>query len=572
MIQISQIKCKPGHPAGEPFEKAARMLRLKDEERRRAYFKILKRSIDARRKPEISYVYVVAADLHLSRSAEDKLLKRLHHKDISRYDGLAYQFPGQGESLGTRPMHHRPLIAGMGPAGLFCGLMLARYGYQPVIVERGRPVEERAELVETFWKEGRLDPDCNVQFGEGGAGTFSDGKLNTMVKDKLGRGSKALEIFVQAGAPEEIAYINKPHIGTDILRDVVRNIRREIISLGGEVRFATRLTGIMEEDGRVSGAVLEAAGETYTFDTDVIVLAIGHSARDTFAMLHDMGIDMRQKAFAVGMRIEHPQQMINHNQYGLVSPEMEALLPAADYKLTYQSSTGRGVYSFCMCPGGQVVNSSSEPGRLTVNGMSNHARDGRNANAALIVTVTPEDYPGQDALAGIAFQRQIEEAAYQAGQGKIPCQRFGDFRRSFHQEDAGEDAAAAAGAEVQPDHGGAAAAGAQVQPDHRGESMFTDLHGILPRVLDQALIEGIEAFDRKIPGFAREDAVLSAVEARTSSPVRIERDEQMMSSLKGLIPCGEGPGYAGGIMSAAIDGMKAAETIARIYAPIQDKK
>ena len=542
MIQISQMKCRPDHEAGEPVKKALKLLRLSEASVRKA--SVWKRSIDARRKPEIYYIYTVLVDTGMDARREEQLVKRLRNKNITVVHPVSYQFPAPG----TQPMEHRPVVVGMGPAGMFCALFLARAGYRPLVLERGQAVEERTRTVEHFWKSGELDPECNVQFGEGGAGTFSDGKLNTLVKDPAGRGRKVLETFVEAGAPEDILYVNKPHIGTDILQKVVARIRAEIIDAGGEIRFQTKVTKIFHEKGQLTGLEVEQreSGRRETIRAERLVLAIGHSARDTFAMLKEQGVRMEPKSFAVGMRMEHPQAMINESQYGTADP---GYLPAADYKLTYRASNGRGVYSFCMCPGGQVVNSSSEPKRLVVNGMSYRARDGRNANSALIVTVTPQDYPGDDALSGVAFQRQIEEAAWRAGNGKIPSQLFGDFKKDRPSTQYGA-----------------------VKPDHKGEGRLTNLRDILPEALNEALVEGIEAFDRKIKGYAREDAILSAVEARTSSPVKIIRDDHMMSNIKGLYPCGEGPGYAGGIMSAAMDGCRAAEEIAAVCAPFTDRK
>ena len=536
MIQIAQMKCRPDHGPDEPAGKALKLLKLPAASVKKV--SIWKRSIDARKKPEIYYIYTVLVETGMSEKKEEQLVKKLKNRNITIAHPVQYHFPKPG----NRPLKHRPVIIGMGPAGMFCALMLAEAGYQPLVLERGKAVEDRIRCVEHFWKTGELDTDCNVQFGEGGAGTFSDGKLNTLVKDSAGRGRRILELFVEAGAPEDILYVNKPHIGTDVLQHVVAEIRHRILKAGGEIRFETKVTKILHENGHVTGVETDGKDGRTVIPAEQVVLAVGHSARDTFTMLKAQGVVMEPKSFAVGMRIEHPQSMINKSQYGMENP---GHLPAADYKLTYRARGGRGVYSFCMCPGGQVVNSSSEEGRLVVNGMSYRARDGRNANSALIVTVTPDDYPGDDVLSGVEFQRRIEEAAWKAGNGKIPSQLFGDFRANRPSDRAGG-----------------------VTPDHKGETTFTNLRGILPEELNEALIEGIEAFDRKIDGYAREDAILSAVEARTSSPVKIIRDENMMSSIKGLYPCGEGPGYAGGIMSAAMDGCKAAESIAEKFAKV----
>lgn len=537
MIQISQMKCRIDHDAEEPARKALKMLKLPHSAVKK--ISIWKRSVDARKKPDIYYIYTMLVDTGMKADKEEQVVRKLKNRNITVVHPVRYHFPASGE----KPMQHRPVVVGMGPAGMFCALLLAKAGYKPLVLERGQAVEERIHTVQRFWETGELNPESNVQFGEGGAGTFSDGKLNTLVKDPAGRGRRVLEIFVENGAPEDILYVNKPHIGTDILQNVVIHIRRQIQEAGGEIRFQTKVTNIRHEGGRVVGLETEnASGEKEFIAAEQVVLAIGHSSRDTFAMLKEQGVHMEPKSFAVGLRIEHPQTMINFSQYGM---EESPYLAAADYKLTYRSSTGRGVYSFCMCPGGYVVNSSSEPGRLTVNGMSYRARDGVNANSALIVTVTPEDYPGDDILAGVEFQRQIEEAAYRAGNGKIPCQLFGDFKANRPSE--------------KPK---------AVSLQNKGQSCFTNLRGILPEELNQSLIEGIESFDYKIKGFAREDAILAGVEARTSSPVKIIRDENLLSNIKGLYPCGEGPGYAGGIMSAAMDGCKAAEMIASVYAPV----
>lgn len=532
MIRIQQMKLPPKHTREDVQREACRILNIRPEECTELI--IIKQSIDARKKNDIRYIYTVDAAVK-----NEKNIKRLLQKNpnVSIAQDIPYQFPNMGEDQ----LEHRPVVIGTGPAGLFCGLMLARNGYRPVILERGEQVEKRAEIVQNFWDSGKLDVRTNVQFGEGGAGTFSDGKLNTLIKDNYGRNRKVLEIFVEAGAPESILYTNKAHIGTDILRSVVRNIRKEIEACGGEVRFNSQVTDIefgTSKDGskRVTGVVING---TEKLACEVCVLAIGHSARDTFELLYEKKIEMKQKAFAVGVRMEHPQRLINEAQYGEAEP---SYLPVADYKVTYQASNGRSIYSFCMCPGGYVVNASSEENRLAVNGMSYHDRAGENANSALIVSVTPQDFDGSHPLAGIAFQRRLEEAAYQAGSGKVPVQLYGDFCKDQPSKEAGE-----------------------VKPCIKGSYQFTNLREIFPDYINDALIEGIENFGKKIKGFDRSDALLEGVESRTSSPVRIVRDELFESSHKGMYPCGEGAGYAGGITSAAMDGIKVAEAIAKRY-------
>ena len=532
MIRISQIKLPVEHDGLALLQAAARELKTSSDKIEN--LTIQKKSIDARKKP-ISYVYTVDVKL----KGEEKLLKKLHNRNVARVEKKRYQFPEPG----SEKLEHRPIIVGTGPAGLFCGLMLARAGYRPILLERGEAARKRKETVDRFWNGGALAPNSNVQFGEGGAGTFSDGKLNTLVKDPAGRGRLVLQTFVQAGAPEEILYWNKPHLGTDVLISVVEHIRKEIESLGGEVRFGTQLTDIDIRDGRVRGVYTKCNDvpeqEAAYLETEVLVLAIGHSARDTFAMLKDRAVPMERKAFAVGVRIEHPQDMINVSQYGEGYPKA---LPTAAYKVTRKVSGDRGVYSFCMCPGGYVVNASSEEGGLAVNGMSYQARDSRNANSAMIVTVRPEDFGGDDLLSGVEFQRRLERAAYQAGGGKVPVQLLGDFRQYTVSTALGE-----------------------VEPCMKGAWTFGDVRGIFPAQLSAALEEGIEGSEHLIPGFARADAVLSGVESRTSSPVRILRGENQESTVQGLYPCGEGAGYAGGITSAAMDGVKTAEAIAGRY-------
>lgn len=541
MLKLSQIKLRPGHTQEALRKKAAGLLRIPEQEI--LELKILRRSIDARKKPEIFYIY----SLGVSVKNEDGLLHRFRGKE-GLVTQLSLETADAKEERGLpsgKPFEQEKttVIVGTGPAGLFCGYSLALRGYKPILLERGKCVEERRKDVDAFWETGRLDPESNVQFGEGGAGTFSDGKLNTLVKDKEGRGRAVLETFVRFGAQESICYDAKPHMGTDVLCGVVRGMREEIIRLGGQVRFESLVKDISIEEGRVRGVILES-GERIACES--LVLAIGHSARDTFSMLYEKGVPLEAKAFAVGLRVEHPQSMVNESQYGMGDP---GELGAAPYKVTARAKNGRGVYSFCMCPGGYVVNASSEEGRLAVNGMSYSRRDGENANSAIVVTVAPEDFGSGHPLAGIAFQRRLEEKAYELGGGRIPVQRYGDYRRCV--EEAKQEGC------VETEKGSFS-----MTPQCRGAYQWADVSRILPKEYNEAILEGMEAFGRQIEGFDRPDACLSGVESRTSSPVRILRGDNMQSEVKGLYPCGEGAGYAGGIMSAAMDGMRVAEAIA----------
>lgn len=493
---------------------------------------IQKKSLDARRKNDIHYVYEVDVKV----KEEGRILKKVFSKDIFLTPKEEYQYPDSG----SVSLSSRPVIVGTGPAGLFCAYMLAKAGYHPLIIERGEKVDERVETVTKFWEQGILNPNSNVQFGEGGAGTFSDGKLNTLVKDKYFRGKEVFSIFVEHGAPSEIMYLQKPHIGTDLLRDVVKNIRNSIIRLGGEFLYSTCLTDLVISNQKLVGIEVN---HQEIIPCSVLVLAIGHSARDTFSMLYDRGVMMQAKPFAVGVRVQHPQKMIQLSQYG----SLDSRLPVADYKLTYTTKKGRGVYSFCMCPGGYVVNASSEEGGLAVNGMSYHDRGSENANSALVVTVGPDDF-GHHPLDGVSFQRELEKQAYLAGSGHIPVQLYGDFKDGIFSTSFGE-----------------------IQPVMKGRYQFSDLKDVLPDYVSSAICEAMPAFGKKITGFDREDTIFAGVESRTSSPVKIIRDDKGEANISGIYPCGEGSGYAGGITTAAMDGIKVSEWIIQKYKPFFKK-
>lgn len=492
---------------------------------------ILRRSLDARKKGELAYVYQVVVTL-LNESKFTKSKKFKTSKDYALFKPVSFNlFSRVDDSVKREKQQGKIIIVGAGPAGLFCAYQLSKAGYSVLILERGKKVEERTKDVEQFFETGVLNTASNVQFGEGGAGTFSDGKLNTLVKDQMGRNKEVLNMFVKHGADEAILYDQKPHIGTDVLRDVIASMRGEIQNFGGEYRFESQVVDLLLEQDKVTGVKLSNGEEILA---DAVVLAVGHSARDTFEMLLKKNVSMEAKPFAVGFRVEHPQELVNKIQYKEFD---EFSLPAAAYKVTAQGK-GRGVYSFCMCPGGYVVNASSEEGHQVVNGMSYHDRAGENANSAMIVAVNPSDYPDDSPLAGVHFQKEIEKRAFEIGKGCIPQQLFGDFEKNITSQCYGE-----------------------IHTQTRGKTVLGNLRGILPEVLNESFIEGMHEVGEKVPGFDRDDVVLSGIESRTSSPIRIHRDEKFESNLRNLYPCGEGAGYAGGIMSAAMDGLKVAEQL-----------
>ena len=520
MIRVRQVNVMVDAEDGEILKQCAKKLRVKENKIKD--YKIMKKSIDARDKEKIVYSYEIDVEVQ----NEEEILGKNKSKDICKAINKEYEI----KATGNIKLKNRPVIVGSGPAGLFCGYMLAKYGYRPIILERGEKIEERVKTVERFWNDGILNKESNVQFGEGGAGTFSDGKLNTLVKDKYGRNKKVLEIFVEMGAPEEILYLNKPHIGTDLLRNVIINLRNKILEMGGTIRYNSCLTNIEIENSNIKNIEIN---NNEKIETDILVLAIGHSARDTFRMLNKNQVPMEAKPFAVGVRVQHPQEKINISQYGKYSK----MLPPAPYKLTYHASNGRGVYSFCMCPGGYVVNASSEEGKLAINGMSNHSRNTKNANSAIVVTVTTSDFKDK-LFGGLEFQEELEKKAFEVGGGNIPIQTLKGFRENKVDERLGS-----------------------VEPIFMGSYKLTNLNDILPDFISQSLKEAFDNFNKKIDGFADDDCILAAIETRTSSPVRIVRGDNFQSEIKGLYPAGEGAGYAGGIMSAAMDGMKVAERI-----------
>ena len=556
MLRVSSLNIRI--PYTDETLKDALLKSLRISEKELISYRLVKRSTDARDKNDIHYVL----SLNVQVRDENKVLSNKRLKNVSRAEEVIYHDPAAAAiNVSERVKENaRPVIAGFGPAGMICAYKLAQAGLNPVVIERGLDVDSRRQKVEAFWRGEELDPDTNVQFGEGGAGTFSDGKLSTMIHDKVGRIGEFFRILVENGADESILYNAKPHVGTDRLAVIVKNIRSRIESLGGEVRFGCRLKGIeTDKEGRVRACIVEekednAAGcREYRLKTGALVLAIGHSARDTFEMLHASGLMMEQKAFAVGVRVQHPQVLIGLSQYG----KDHVKLPPADYKLTYQSDRlNRGVYSFCMCPGGFVVNASSERGRLVVNGMSNSDRSEPTANSAIVVNVDRRDMESDEWNAGIEFQRRLEERAYKECMGKIPVQKYADFAGN---RETGISGCSGAGTPT--------VTGVTAQmPNTKGLWDYGNVRNILPSAVSDAITEAFPDFGRKIKGFDDPDTLLMGVESRTSSPVRITRGESLEATgFSGIYPCGEGAGYAGGITSAAVDGIRVYEAIIKTF-------
>ena len=521
MIKIKNLKLPVGYTQEDIRSAVCKNLRLSDNNIQSV--RIHKISIDARKKDNVYYNATVTAKLSVN---EDKILSKFSNTE--KFTPYRYEFTA------TRKPENRPVVIGSGPAGLFAALILAKNGACPIVVERGKDVDSRTEDVENFFKNAQINTDSNIQFGEGGAGTFSDGKLNTGTSDS--RGTYVLQTFVEFGAQDDILINAKPHIGTDVLKKVIKNIRNEIISLGGEFMFETKVTDILINNGLLKGISITKNGTKEIIDTDVAVLAIGHSARDTFEMLLAKGFVLQQKPFSMGVRVEHKAEDINRSQYGKFAPK----LPTADYKLNTKDSDGRGVYTFCMCPGGHVVNASSEEGMLCTNGMSYSKRNGENSNAAVLVSIYPEDFKSTSPLAGIEMQRELEKKAFELG-GKdycAPIETVGSFLGLGNNKIG------------------------SVEPTIKPGYTLAKLDTLFPHFINQGLREGLIAFSRRLKAFESHDAILTAAETRSSSPVRIVRNEKLEAiNVQGLYPCGEGAGYAGGIVSAAVDGIKCAEMI-----------
>ncbi len=535
MLRITEIKISI-HEDQEQQLKHEILKKLHIKEAALLNYRIYKKSIDARKKDHILFVYIVDVLVQ----DEGKVLEKSRDAHLSETPEMVYPFVDPGEEK----LSHPPVVIGTGPAGLFAGLLLAQMGYCPIILERGKAVEERSKDVDQFWKTGKLDPESNVQFGEGGAGTFSDGKLTTQIKDLRCR--KVLEELVEAGAPAEIIYYSKPHVGTDHLRRVVKNLRQQIIALGGQVHFQSKVTDIKVEEGHIRALEIN---DNHWLPAEAVVLALGHSARDTFQMLFDRAVSIEPKSFSIGVRIEHPQELINKSQYGKAAENPK--LGAADYKLSYHSKNKRSAYTFCMCPGGKVVAAASEEGAVVTNGMSYYARNLENANSALLVGVNPEDFGSDHPLAGVFYQQEWERAAFKAGGSNYyaPAQLVKDFLQGVPSQQLGS-----------------------VKPSYAPGIQLTDLRSCLPDYVTETMKEAIVELDKKLRGFALGDGVMTGIETRSSSPVRIKRNECFESNIKGLYPSGEGAGYAGGIISAAVDGIKVAEAVAQKFAPYGERK
>lgn len=535
MIRITGLKVNIGYSDEDIRKAVIKKLGVPDSELKE--ITVLKKSLDARDKLNIRFV--LSVDVF---SKDEKKILGKHKKDSSVFPVTVKKY--EPPAAGTQLMEDRPCVVGSGPAGIFCAYLLARNGYRPILFERGPSVEKRAEQVKKFWETGVLDPSANVQFGEGGAGTFSDGKLATGVNDPHGLNRFVLETFARFGAPESILTDAKPHVGTDSLQKVVRGIREEIEALGGTVLFNTKLSGLVIEQDTLQAVKVVSEGTEEEYKCSNLVLAIGHSARDTFKMLYESGLKMEPKAFAVGVRVEHLQENINRSQYGDdYKKRYGGKLPPADYKLTYKAQSGRSVYSFCMCPGGYVVNSSSEEGRLCINGMSYSGRNADNANSAIVVSVSPEDFPSDSPLSGVEFQKMLEGRAFAAAAGAIPSENMGSFLGTGRDTDS------------------------VIASCKKGIEGTAKISDVLPDFICSDLKEAFARFGKIIRGFDDPGALVSAVESRTSSPVRIVRNECFESNVKGIYPCGEGAGYAGGIMSAAMDGIKVFEEISKRYKP-----
>ena len=523
MIRVCQIKLSILNDGEEALlTKISKILRINNENI--ISYKIDKRSIDSRNKNNILYVYNV--DVNVKN--EDKVLSKIDDINVRKVNEINYEVNITGEEL----LEYRPVIVGAGPAGLTLGYMLSKYGFKPIIIEKGKKVEERKEDVNRFWEEDILDESSNVQFGEGGAGTFSDGKLNTLVKDKFGRNKYVFELLIKMGAPKEIIYDSKPHVGTDNLEKVVINLRNEIINNGGEFLYSTSLEDITVDNNKLT-KIITNNGEIVTNN---IFLCVGNSARNTFKMLYENGVEMRTKPFAVGVRIMHDREFIDKMNHG----KYYNLLPASTYKLTYNNDE-RSVYSFCMCPGGYVVNASSEKEKLVVNGMSNYKRDSKSSNSAIVVSVNENDY-GHDLFDGVNFQRALEDKAYKLCNGRIPVQRYIDFKNNVASTDIGT-----------------------VTPETKGKICLANIRDIFPDFIVNNLIEGIDSFSNQIEGFNMDDALLFGVETRTSSPVTILRNEEYESNIKGIYPVGEGAGYSGGITTSMMDALKVSEGFFKKY-------